>query len=174
VHLKKFKFLTMKTTCKFLLTIALCFCVLSCGTVRDHRVISQPQNKTLSASVGSTLLRVNKKSDLPNAFGGRDIYGGKVDNGYSEVKLLSIKNQRYLKLWVNDVYAGSSETTMDRYGRKSLVDINQNIVIGSQGSGGVGVEVDTLSDRSYTLSGVKIEFLKVGGSSVDYIIRDTN
>ena len=63
---------------------------------------------------------------------------------------------------------------MDRYGRKSLVDINQNIVIGSQGSGGVGVEVDTLSDRSYTLSGVKIEFLKVGGSSVDYIIRDTN
>jgi hypothetical protein len=148
-------------------------CISSCASVRDHRELSQPENKPLSASVGSTLFRLSKKSDLPNAVGGRDIYGGKVDRGYAEVKLAGIANSRSLKLLVFDVSRESSENTMERYGRRSLVDVNQTVNIGSSASeGGISVILDTSQEREYTVAGIAIKIIEVRGSSITYIIRD--
>lgn len=147
-------------------------CISSCAAVREHRELSQPENKQLTASVGSTLFRLSKKSDLQNAVGGRDIYGGKVDRGYAEAKLAGIANGR-IKLLVCDVTRDSSENTMERYGRHSLVDINQNIVIGSSTSDGwIPVVLDTNQEREYTLSGIRMKIIQVRGSSVTYTISD--
>ena len=52
-----------------------------CGTIRTHRTVLQPMGSPLTASVGSSLFRLNKQRDLPNMWGGRDIYGGKVGKG---------------------------------------------------------------------------------------------
>jgi hypothetical protein len=148
-------------------------CISSCAAVREHRELSQPENKQLTASVGSTLFRLSKKSDLPNAVGGRDIYGGKVDRGYAEAKLAGIANGSRLKLLVCDVSRESSENTMERYGRRSLVDINQNIVIGSSTSDGwIPVFLDTNQEREYTLAGIRMKIIQVRGSSITYTISD--
>src|SRR6266498_2735013 len=88
--------------------------VSACGTVRSHRQIEQPYGSQLTSGIGGTLFRLNKVGDLPNAFGGRDVWGGKIDKGYAEVKLVGI-DDRTLMLDVIDMNRNSSETVMDRY-----------------------------------------------------------
>lgn len=159
---------------RLLLLILLSFYLSSCATVRVHRELSRPENTILTASVGSTLFRLSKKSDLPNAVGGRDIYGGKVDRGYAEVKLIGITNGRNLKLLVYDVSRESSENTMERYGRRSLVDVEQSVIIGSDASdGGVFVTLDTNEEREYTVAGITMRISEVRASSITYNIRDS-
>src|SRR5712692_8840701 len=94
---------------------ALVFILLSagCATVREHRELAQPQNMPLTASVGSTLFHLSKKGDLPNIVGGRDIYGGKVDKGFAQVKLRAVHDDGVVELLVYDVTRESAETTMD-------------------------------------------------------------
>jgi hypothetical protein len=162
----------MKYT-RVLLISLVAACVSSCATVRDHRELSRPENKPLIASAGSTLFRLSKKSDLPNAVGGRDIFGGKVDRGYAEVKLITIANNRILKFLVYDVNRESSENTMERYGRNNLVEVNQTVNFGtSSGERGIPVILDTSREREYAVAGIAISIIEVRGSSITYIVKD--
>src|SRR5437879_11224811 len=86
----------------------------ACGEIRSHRQLDQPLGSQLTTGIGGTVFRLNKSSDLPNVFGGRDIYGGKVDRGFAEIKLVGIEDQALI-LDVVDVSRQSSETVMDRY-----------------------------------------------------------
>ena len=54
-----------------------------CGTIRSHRNLEQTMGSVLTTGIGGTVFRLNKTGDLPNAFGGRDIWGGKIDKGRS-------------------------------------------------------------------------------------------
>ena len=67
--------------------------VAACGAIRLHRQLDQPIGSQLTTSIGGTIFRLNKLGDLPNAFGGRDIWGGKVDRGFAEMKLVGIEDQ---------------------------------------------------------------------------------
>lgn len=158
---------------KFLLPlIAATIAFAGCGTIREHRALVQPQNQKLTASVGSTLFRLNKRGDLPNAYGGRDIYGGKVDKGYAEVKLRAVRDSAVVELVVFDVSRDSSETTMDRYRPLARIDVSQTVNVGGGGSGGIPVTLDTRSEREFVVSDVKITFLEVRQTSVTYTISD--
>jgi hypothetical protein len=84
----------------------------ACRTIRSHRQLDQPLGYQLTTGTGGTIFRLNKVGDLPNAFGGRDIWGGKVNKGFAEVKLVGIEDQ-ILLLDVMDINRQSSETTMD-------------------------------------------------------------
>ena len=64
-----------------------------CAQIRTNRQIEQPVGAALTSGIGGTLFRLNKVGDLPNAFGGRDIWGGKVDKGFAEMKLAGIEGQ---------------------------------------------------------------------------------
>ena len=146
--------------------------LLGCATVRDHREISHPEGQIHTASVGSTLFRLNKIGDLPNAFGGRDIYGGKVDEGFAEVKLAGIEGSKVL-LNAFDISRNSTETTMDRYGVNSNVEVSQSINVGNSGNEtGIQVVIDTAIEKVYVLAGVKVTFIEIRASSVDYRIED--
>lgn len=147
--------------------------LVGCATIRDHRQLSQPQNQMITASVGSSLFRLTRKSDLPNAYGGRDIYGGKVDRGYAEVKLAGVRGDRYVDLIVVDENRESAETTMDRYGRRSSVAVSQTVNLGGGGAGGIAVTVDAMTEREFVLAGVKVTFVEVRRSSVVYTVTDT-
>lgn len=167
----------MKAKIVAVMTIVTSVFLMSCGTVREHRLIVQPLKKQLTASVGSTLFRLNRRGDLPNAFGGRDIYGGKVDKGYAEVKLRGIRENKYLDLIVFDVSRDSTETTMDRYKPfdKSLVRVNvsQTVNINDDaGNQGLLVTVDTSLEKEFILAGVRISFLEIRPSSVVYTLED--
>ena len=146
--------------------------LLGCASIRDHRILSQPENQELTASVGSTLFRLTKKSDLPNVFGARDIYGGKVDRGYAEARLAAVRQGRYVDLIVSDVSRESTETVLDRYGERRSINVSQTVNFGRGGDSGMAVTVDTESENTYVLAGVKVTFKRVRNSSVVYSVED--
>jgi hypothetical protein len=164
----------MTMTIRSLSVLAFALSLAGCASVRDLRFLSQPQNKPLSASPGATLFRLNKKGDLPNAYGGRDIYGGKVDKGFAEVKLLTIGEDGVLDLLVFDVSRDSTETTMNRYGFGQGFNLNmsQTVNIGGGGELGVKATIDTRKGREMVVSGVKVTFTEIKPSYVTYTLED--
>ena len=167
----------MKTYIFTSLTVLTAILGFGCGTIREHRLVVQPLNAKLTASVGSTLFHLNKQGDLPNAYGGRDIYGGKVDKGYAEVKLRAIREGRYVDFVVFDVSRNSSETVMDRYkpfgNSLARLDVSQTVNIGgTAGDLGLPVTVDTAREKEYVLSGIRVTFVEVRPSSVVYTLED--
>ncbi|WCJ60250.1 hypothetical protein NXS98_03735 [Fontisphaera persica] len=93
----------MRTRIIPVIVLATSVFLMGCGTVREHRLIVQPLKSSLLRQwVQHYSVSINEEIS-PNAFGGRDIYGGKVDKGYAEVKLRAIREGRYLDLLVFDV-----------------------------------------------------------------------
>jgi len=141
--------------------------LFGCASIRSHRTLQQPSGATLTAGVGSTLFRLNKTGDLPNAFGGRDIWGGKVDKGFAEVKLLAIDGS-VLTLATADIDRQSTETVMDRYkpfqnNAVMAVDVNNEINIGSQSSDVTPsvLKFDTSKQKELVVGGVQLTILSV-------------
>jgi len=157
------------------------FLILSvgCASIRSHRTLSQPTGVTLTAGVGSTLFRLNKTGDLPNAFGGRDIWGGKVDRGFAEVKLLAIDGP-ILTLATADIDRQSTETVMDRYkpfqnrNAAVAVDVENEINIGPQGSEVAAsiLKFDTTKQKDLVVGGIKLSILSVQPYNVRYTVQD--
>lgn len=149
----------------------------ACGAIRSHRQVDQPLGPQLTTGIGGTVFRLNKLSDLPNVYGGRDIYGGKVDRGFAEMKLAGIEDQT-LVLDVVDVSRQSSETTMDRYKpfqqRGAVnVDVQQSITLGAaEGPGPTRIRLDTRKQRDIVISGIRVNFLEVQQYSVRYTLED--
>ncbi len=148
-----------------------------CGSIRTHRQTMQPLESVLTTGVGGTVFRLNKVGDLPNAFGGRDIWGGKVDKGFAEMKLADIDGD-ILTLEVLDINRQSSETTMDRYkpfqkNAMANVDVQTSISIGSQDSPKpYQVRFDTKKQKDIIISGIRVTFIKVQPYSVQYRLED--
>ena len=147
-----------------------------CGTIRTHRTVLQPMGTELTASVGSSLFRLNKQRDLPNMWGGRDIYGGKVRKGFAEVKLIGISEGEKVQVSVFDMNSDNTETTLDRYifspGQQN-VDVTQNVNLGDESSDqGITVTIDPEVEADFVVSGVKITFHEVGPNSVVYTLED--
>jgi len=143
------------------------------GCVRSQlKSVEQPINTPLSTGIGGTIFRLNKTGDLPNAFGGRDVFGGKVDKGYAELKLVGISGN-VLTLESTDVSKTSTESTMTRYADNALVSasVQNNIQIGSN-SGGQRFDFDLGKQKEFVLAGVKVTFIKATAYSVDYTIQD--
>ena len=147
-----------------------------CATVRTHRTVLEPMGTELTASVGSSIFRLNKQRDLPNMWGGRDIYGGKVGRGFAEVKLVGISEDGKVEVLVFDVNKDTTENTLDRYifgVNQQKVDVTQNVSLGEEPSdGGVAVMIDPAFEQDFVVSGVKITFHEVSKSSVVYTLED--
>ena len=148
----------------------------ACGTIRSHRQLEQPLGAQLTSGIGGTLFRLNKIGDLPNAFGGRDIWGGKVDKGFAEVKLVGIEDQTLL-LDVIDLNRQSSETTMDRYkpfNRSAVsVDIQQSMnVAAGEAPRPYRVRLDTSKQQDIVISGIRVKFVSIQPYSVRYTLED--
>lgn len=100
-----------------ILYLAFSFLLIGCGaTVRNHEQLRQPTSSVLSTYVGGTVFKVERASDLPNAFGKADVFGGKVSRGFTELRYQGLTPEGKLILRVTEVETLSSETTMSRYG----------------------------------------------------------
>ena len=104
---------------------ALVITLAGCGaTIQTYERLSQDTGRELSTHVGGQVLRVQRTSDLPNAFGKADVFGGKVNRGYTELRYQGLAPDGRLIFRVTEVETESTETTMSRYGgrdRKSVV-----------------------------------------------------
>ena len=148
-----------------------------CAEIRTNRQLEQPVGAALSSGIGGTLFRLNKVGDLPNAFGGRDIWGGKVDKGFAEMKLVGIEGQT-LVIDVIDVNRQSTETVMERYKpfrRNAVVNVDvQNTIVmeSEQSSRPYRVNLDTTKQRDIVISGVRVTFVEVQSYSVRYTLEN--
>jgi len=140
----------------------------------------QELNKPLLASVGSVLLRINKTSDLPNIFGKADIYGGKMDRGFTEVRLIGGDGKTRFSLSITDVEKASSETTMERYQPymtaqqgSSSVNVTTNInTAQAQTSAPSSVVTVDLNDTNFIAVGsYLVRFTKFDGVNLTYLVE---
>lgn len=171
-----FSFFTARATAGFAVVIVVTL-ASGCAAIRVHRQVDQPLGPELTTGIGGTLF-LNKQSDLPNIYGGRDIYGGKVDRGFAEMRLAGIEGQTLL-LDVVDINRQSSETTMDRYGHlisPGLVkmDVQQSINLGAttSASAPTRIRLDTRKQRDLVISGIHVTFVEIEPYSVRYTLKD--
>lgn len=170
---------TMKTqTLVLLIFIMLNLWLSGCGTIRSHRNLEQPTGAILTTGIGGTVFRLNKTGDLPNAFGGRDIWGGKIDKGFAEMKLAGIE-RTILVLEVIEVNRQSSETTMDRYkpfqnrNAHVTVDVDNTITIGNQEQPKPHVvRFDTAKQKDIVISDIRVTFCEVQPYTVQYSLEN--
>jgi hypothetical protein len=87
-----------------------------CATIQTYETLQQPTSGTLRTHINGIVFRVERSSDLPNAFGKADVFGGKVDRGYLELRYVGVADDGRIVLRLTDVETRSTETTMSRYG----------------------------------------------------------
>lgn len=99
------------------IALTLALALAGCGaTIQTYDRLSQDTGRELSTHVGGQVLRVQRTQDLPNAFGKADVFGGKVNRGYTELRYQGITSDGRLVFRVTEVETESTETTMSRYG----------------------------------------------------------
>jgi len=162
----------MKTS--FIRIISLCIALnlVACSTITMQSQLDQPTSTRLSASVGSTIFRLNRISDLPNAFGKADVFGGKVDRGYAELKFLGVNERNELMLSVADINRNSSETTMDRYSQTPRMQVQNSLTVGGGTTPDTAIKFvfDPKKESELSIAGVKVQFIEVKPYSVTYTL----
>jgi hypothetical protein len=89
------------------------------GYSEEYRIVVQKLEKNLKTYTSGTIVRINKQRDLLNAFGKPDIFRGKIDEGFIELKYLGKIDESNFALGIKEVTIESNETTMSRYGKSS-------------------------------------------------------
>jgi hypothetical protein len=59
--------------------------VAGCAQVQQRQQLAEPVGPVLRTPVGGVIATITKDRDLPNAFGGADIYGRTVDAGFTRL-----------------------------------------------------------------------------------------
>jgi hypothetical protein len=101
----------MKKTISILLGVAL---LAGCASLKEYRVASQPLDIGLKTYPGGTIIKITKQRDLPNTMGKASLFGGKVDQGFIEVKYLGKIDSTRFALGIKEVTIESNETTVSR------------------------------------------------------------
>lgn len=99
-----------------------------CATIQTYERLVQSTDLELSTHIGGTMYRIERSSDLPNAFGKADVWGGKVDHGFVELRYQGITSDGKIVFRFTDIETRSNETTMSRYGfRQSAVNATTTV-----------------------------------------------
>jgi hypothetical protein len=97
--------------------LMLFFVLTGCGaTIQTYERLSHDTGRELSTHVGGQVFRVQRTQDLMNAFGKADVFGGKVNRGYIELRYQGLTEDGRLVFRLTEVETESTETTMSRYG----------------------------------------------------------
>ena len=170
----------MRIFCLFLIVA-----LAGCGaTMRTYERLSQETDRSLTTYVGGQVLKVQRTSDLPNAFGKADIFGGKVNRGFTELRYQGLAPDGRLTFRVTEVETESSETTMSRYGGSTSTLNAQRF--GSNVYGTVTTydaprgsterlppnttqfAVDSAKTKELTVAGIKVKISVVDETSLTY------
>jgi hypothetical protein len=160
-------------------SLLLASCVSVTGEIKNYEVIRQKLNTELYSAIGSVIFRLDRSSDLPNVVGGADIYGGKVDNGFSQVVFSGVENT-LLNFTLEDVFMDSTETTMDRYKDLMVVPANNSTVVNVKSSESSNVntqnsrniEINLNLNDTIAISGYLLKIISFDGVNLRYTISE--
>ena len=159
--------------------VLLTSCASVTGEIKNYEVIKQKLNTELYSAIGSVVFRLDRSSDLPNVYGGADIYGGKVNNGFSQVVFSGVENT-LLNFTLEDVFIDSTETTMDRYKDLMVVPANNSTVVNVNSSessklntqNSRNLEIDLNLNDTIAISGYLLRIISFDGVNLRYTISE--
>ncbi|EHY0954968.1 peptidase [Vibrio cholerae] len=96
-----------------------------CSQIQHYNHTDVTTNTNLTTSIGGKVFGTTRTKDLPNAFGKADIYGGKVNTGYSELRFQGLTEDNKIIFRFMDVNIHSNENVFTRYG-KNTATISEN------------------------------------------------
>lgn len=170
--------------------------VTACAPVQHTSSSFQQTNKELYAGKGDTVLRIDQKKALPNAFGKADIFGRTTNTGMVIVQFLGMEGNKAL-LQKSELIIESNDSTMSRTGlmipkndtasvsgfvgttpvmmsasRQSYQYIPPKEVRGyGFAAKPILIEVDTKKEREVYISGYKINILESKTNHLKYKIE---
>jgi hypothetical protein len=101
---------------KLPLTILFALLTTACSTIKSHESYTKAMDIEHTVSIGTEIFRIKKTRDLPNAFGNKDIWGGKVNTGYSELRFMGLEDDGLIRFRFTDIDIESNESVFTRYG----------------------------------------------------------
>jgi hypothetical protein len=93
--------------------------------VQRYQTPRQPVGQTLVASVGDVILRVDRTRDLADDWGHADFFGGKTNEGYSEIRYQGMQEDGTLLFLRQDLDIHTNENTTTRAGGKFVESVEQ-------------------------------------------------
>ena len=112
----------------------------ACAKIEHKQLLAEPVGRDLTVAVGGTIATMNKQKDLPNVFGKADLYGRKVDTGFTKLVYEGPTGGGGIAVAQIDVDVVSNADVFSRmpamagsYSSASLYG-NQNYISGSGGS----------------------------------------
>lgn len=157
-----------------------------CASIDEYERIVQKTDQPLITHIGGQMLKIERTSDLPNAFGRADVWGGKVNRGFTELRYQGLSADGRYIFRVTEVETESNETTMSRYmGRSSTVNATQvgNSVYGTvttyepEGSterlppNTVQFALEPSKANSFVVAGIEVQVTSADETSVNYKLR---
>jgi hypothetical protein len=97
---------------KFALTVSWALLVVACAPITPSIEITQPVGEVLHAGIGDTVLTVNQRESMPNAFGRADIFGRTRPTGMVTVQFIGLEGT-IAKFVRNGIAIDSGLTTMN-------------------------------------------------------------
>ena len=88
--------------------------IVGCATIEKYDIPDLPEGTTFQRYKGQRLVRVKKVEDLRNAFGKADIWGGKVDKGFTEIYFGGFDGKK-VSLVVSDQDIETNASVFTRY-----------------------------------------------------------
>lgn len=100
---------------KNILLILTSLLFISCASIENHNQTHQPVGQQLIAGKGDAVLRISHERNLPNTFGGSDIFGRKTNTGETILTFAGTKDKK-VYFHKSGMVINSNETTMSRTG----------------------------------------------------------
>lgn len=101
------------------LLLVLTIALSGCSQIQHYNNVDVNLATNLTTSIGGKVFGITKTKDLPNAFGKADIWGGKVNTGYSELRFQGLTEDNKIVFRFMDVNIHSDENVFTRYGRNT-------------------------------------------------------
>ncbi len=168
--------------------LVVAFFLIGCTTIQTYERLQQSTGSDLSTYIGGSVFKLDRTSDLPNAFGKADVFGGKVNRGFTEVRYQGLTQNGKLVFRVTEIETQSNETTMSRCA-PGISSINMNTSYSPYSSNTYGTLVyqpppigkteilppntsefviDPSKTKELNISGVRVEILGFDEQSLRY------
>ncbi|HYU35702.1 MAG TPA: hypothetical protein VEW48_26395 [Thermoanaerobaculia bacterium] len=144
---------------KLVPSFCLAVTLAACGSINQHQKLEQPTNAELRTYIGGTILKITETEDLPNAFGRKDVWGGKRPTGSTELKYLGLAESGKIKLRVISTDITTNENWRRRLRREGYATSTSD-----------AVDFEQDSQEAFMMNEYSVEFVEAQASTLRFRI----